>query len=290
MTVLSEVARPKVNLTLKVLGRRPDGYHELESLVAFASGAGDRLSLALGSSVAVHVTGPFGSSIAGENLVDRALQMLGGLEPRLALGSVRLEKNLPLAAGIGGGSSDAGATLRLVRTANPTLADSVDWPAVACALGADVPVCFENRPALMWGLGERLMPIRELPRLPAVLVTPLGQGLGAKTAEVFRRLGAPPLGMRASEPQTPYFRDAAALIEHLRGESNELTAPACAAMPEVADVLHELEAVPGTILARLSGAGPTAVGIYASGFTALSAARALAVRRPGWWVQPVWLG
>jgi 4-diphosphocytidyl-2-C-methyl-D-erythritol kinase len=291
MTVLSELARPKVNLTLKVRGRRPDGYHELESLVAFASGVGDRLSFTPGGSVAVRVSGPFGNAILGENLVERALQMLGGLEPRLALGSVLLEKNLPVSAGIGGGSADAAAALRLVRTANPNLAGAVDWQAIALALGADVPVCFEDRPAVMCGIGERLFPISELPRLSAVLVNPLADVPTAKSGEVFRRLEAPPLGTLLDEPcSTRSFRDAAALVEHLRNEGNDLAGPARAAMPEIDDVLHELEHAPGTILARLSGAGPTAFGIYASGFAALAAAREIALRRPGWWVQPVWLG
>jgi 4-diphosphocytidyl-2-C-methyl-D-erythritol kinase len=291
MTIATELARPKVNLTLEVLGRRPDGYHELESLVAFASGVGDRLSLAPGGSGGLRVSGPFAPSITGDNLVARALQMLAELEPQLVLGGVLLDKELPVSAGLGGGSSDAAALLRLVRRANPTLAPSVDWRAIASALGADVPVCFEDRAALMWGIGEHTIELPDLPRLPALLVNPLAEVPAAKTAEVFRRLAAPPLaGPSRARPKPGCFPDSAALVEHLRDRHNDLTDPARALMPVIDDVLGELARAPGTLLARLSGAGPTAFGIYDSGFAALTAARVVAARRPRWWVRPVWLG
>jgi 4-diphosphocytidyl-2C-methyl-D-erythritol kinase len=355
--VLTEFARPKVNLTLNVLGRRPDGYHELASLVVFASGVADKLTLTRGAPVGVRVSGPFAEAIAGENLAAAALRRLAEMEPRLVLGAFDLEKVVPVSAGLGGGSSDAAAVLRLVRTANPDLANGVDWPAVAATLGADVPVCFENRAARVSGIGERVRPLANCPRVPAVLVNPMTEVPAAKTAEVFRRLGAPPLNhdhLESSErqpgeqpaddpslhsvpgrrgpaaairdlarstlgtspstarrrlsalarsgrgrpsreglpnaPAMPPLQNPAALIDYLRDNGNDLTAPARALLPVIDDVLEELARAPGTLLARLSGAGPTAFGLYASGFTALAAAREVALRRPGWWVQPVWLG
>jgi 4-diphosphocytidyl-2-C-methyl-D-erythritol kinase len=340
--VLTEFARPKVNLTLNVLGRRPDGYHELESLVVFASGVADKLTLTRGAPVGVRVSGPFAEAIAGENLAAAALRRLAEMEPRLVLGAIDLEKHVPVAAGLGGGSSDAAAVLRLVRMANADLANGVDWPAVAVTLGADVPVCFENRAARVSGVGERVRPLANCPRLPAVLVNPMTEVPAAKTAEVFRRLGAPPLGrndeqlerggtdrpgevaalrdlpqsgagtppgkapalradalrpgmLTSGEGPSPSsvlcgFRDSGSLIEYLRDNGNDLTAPARALMPVIDDVLDELARAPGTLLTRLSGAGPTAFGLYASGFAALAAAREVVLRRPKWWVQPVWLG
>jgi 4-diphosphocytidyl-2-C-methyl-D-erythritol kinase len=357
--VLTEFARPKVNLTLKVLGRRADGYHELESLVVFASGIADTLTLTPGAPVEVRVSGPFAAAIIGQNLVERALDRLGAIEPRLVLGSIDLQKNVPVGAGLGGGSSDAAAVLRLARRANPDLAETVDWHAVAAGLGADVPVCLDDRAALVRGIGENLTPLPELPRLPAVLVNALSEVPAAKTAEVFRRLGAPLLDHEPSgrsepmpgeqsaddpslqsvpesrgsaaairdlprstvgtgspparprhsalsrpgrgrssgkgvpnEPGTPPFRNPAALIDYLQRQDNDLTAPAQALMPAIESVLDELARAPapGTRVARLSGAGPTAFGIYDSGIAALTAARAVAARRPGWWVQTVWLG
>jgi 4-diphosphocytidyl-2-C-methyl-D-erythritol kinase len=291
MTTVSERARPKVNLTLEVLGRRPDRYHELESLVAFASGVGDRLTFEVGAPTGVRVSGPFADAIGGENLVAGALRLLAEAEPRLVLGAIDLEKNVPVGAGLGGGSSDAAAVLRLVRRANPEFADVLDWRAIACALGADVPVCLEDRAALVWGIGAHMIALPDLPRLPAVLVNPLVEVPSDKTAAVFRRLGAPALSDAERAPREPgCFPDSAALIEYLRGENNDLTAPARALMPAIDDVLGELACAPGTLLARLSGAGPTAFGLYASWFAALAAAHDIAGRRPSWWVHPVWLG
>ena len=355
--VLTNFARPKVNLTLKVLGRRPDGYHELESLVVFAAGIADKLTLTPGAPVGVRAFGPFAEAIAGENLAAAALRRLGETEPRLVLGSIELEKVVPVSAGLGGGSSDAAAVLRLVRRANPDLARVVDWLALAATLGADVPVCFEDRAALVSGIGERVRPLADCPRVPAVLVNPMTEVPAAKTAEVFRQLGAPTFGrddekraqlerggtalsssvpgscgqaaatgdlpqsgagtplastppgkaparraealrpgtLTSGEESSPSlvlrsFRDSGSLIDYLRDHGNDLTAPARALMPVIDDVLDELARAPGTLLARLSGAGPTAFGLYASGFAALAAARQITLRRPGWWVQPVWLG
>ncbi len=152
MTKFKEFAPAKINLTLRVLGRRPDGYHELESLVAFAD-VGDWVTLDVSKPVGVTTSGPFAGSIAGANLVEVALRRLVIEAPQLRLGSVHLEKNLPVAAGIGGGSADAAAVIRAVKRANAEQVETLDWNAFALRLGADVPVCLISRAA--WMTGDR---------------------------------------------------------------------------------------------------------------------------------------
>ncbi len=149
-----ECARAKINLTLSVVGRRSDGYHELRSLVVFAD-IGDTVTLTLGAPPEVSVTGPFSADIAGRNLVAETLTRLAQAEPRFELGAVTIEKNLPVAAGLGGGSADAAAALRAIKRANPAISDTFDWMGFAAGLGSDVPVCFVNQPSLMWGRGEK---------------------------------------------------------------------------------------------------------------------------------------
>ena len=162
---IRELARAKINLTLTVHGRRPDGYHELESLVTFADVA-DEVVLHPGSQLSATTTGPFAAEIAGANLVETTLRRLRDLDAGLQLGSITLTKNLPVAAGLGGGSADAAAVLRAVRSANPGLADRVAWHDVAARLGADVPVCLAGQPTLMWGIGEKLEPLAQEPARP----------------------------------------------------------------------------------------------------------------------------
>ena len=179
-----ELAPAKINLTLSVLGRRADGYHELESLVTFAD-VHDVVTLEPGAANSVVVAGPFAGYIGGENLLVRALTLLQDADPALRLGSVRLDKHLPVAAGIGGGSADAAALLRAIKHADPERAANVAWLDIAARLGADVPVCLGARPALMWGIGEKTEPLRRLPQAHAVLVNP---GLPLSTADVFKAI------------------------------------------------------------------------------------------------------
>src|SRR5262245_35322555 len=189
MAVISELAPAKINLTLEVLGRRADGYHELSSLVAFAD-IGDVLTLDTSGAAALRVTGPFAEAIAGPNLVETAMALVAERAPGLATGSVELEKRLPVASGIGGGSADAAAYLRCVAATNPEDGDRIDWGELATRLGADVAVCLEEQAAWMLGAGETVMPVeRGLPPLAVVLVNPLAAVPPDKTARVFRALG-----------------------------------------------------------------------------------------------------
>ncbi|MCZ7595637.1 MAG: 4-(cytidine 5'-diphospho)-2-C-methyl-D-erythritol kinase [Hyphomicrobium sp.] len=285
MAFITERARAKINLTLRVLGRRADGYHALESLIVFAD-VGDEVRFVPGSERGVHMSGPY-AAIPGGNLVDVALERLAAADPQLILGRVEVQKQLPIAAGIGGGSADAAAVLRAVRRCNP--ASTVDWGAVAAALGADVSVCLADRSALVWGVGEHVEPTANLPRLAAVLVCPPGAPLG-KTKQVFARLSVPPAGPAHPPAPLPDFPDAAALIAYMRGVGNDLREAAHAAMPASAAAEAALAALPDCLYASLSGAGPTSYGIFADAALAGAAAAKLRARHPDWWIVATVIG
>jgi 4-diphosphocytidyl-2-C-methyl-D-erythritol kinase len=276
-----EFARAKVNLTLRVLGKRPDGYHELESLVTFAD-THDVVTLQPGTSGSVAVTGPFAQYIGDENLLVRALRLLRDAAPSIALGAVRLEKNLPVAAGIGGGSADAAALLRALRRADPEHADVIDWMGIAERLGADVPVCFLEETALMAGKGERIVFGVRLPRVSAVLANP---GVPLATAQVFQALAAGPLAP-GDRVQPPQIADGDSLVAYMRANGNDLEAPASLLLPEIGTVKTALAAEPGCWHAAMSGSGPTCFGIFADEQAGKRAAEAIAAAHPGWWVKP----
>jgi len=282
LSALTEHARAKVNLSLEVLGRRDDGYHELASLVAFASVA-DVISLTPGAPLGIEIEGPWAHALSGEeNLVLRAAHTAQRQLPDLRLGHFRLEKHLPVAAGIGGGSADAAAALRLLRAANPDLSASLDWSRLALSIGADVPVCLHNAAAFMSGIGERIAPVASMPPLWAVLVNPR---VPLSTADVFRSLNAPPTDRRATQlPEPPAFEAFAHLIDWLAGRPNGLEISARALCPAITPVLQELTLLPESAMARMSGSGPTCFALFAESEAADSAARSLATRHPEWWV------
>ncbi|MDX2288316.1 MAG: 4-(cytidine 5'-diphospho)-2-C-methyl-D-erythritol kinase [Hyphomicrobiaceae bacterium] len=286
---ITERARAKVNLTLRVLGRRPDGYHEVESLVAFADAA-DEVAFEPGLPPVVTVSGPYADDIVGLNIAAATLAELANVEPRLTLGSVHIIKNLPVAAGIGGGSANAAAVLRAVRQANPARARQTDWEAVARKLGADVPVCLLDRAVIMRGLGERLEPI-SLPALPAVLVNAMAQVPADKTARVFKALAAAPLSDSPAQhgPTVPAFRQAADVTAFMRQAGNDLAAASETIVPQLADVLHALGTETRALATTMSGAGPTCVALFSTDAEASAAAAALAIAHPGWWVVPTTL-
>jgi 4-diphosphocytidyl-2-C-methyl-D-erythritol kinase len=286
---IREPAPAKINLTLTVLGRRSDGYHELASLVTFASIA-DWLTLSPGAAARVLVSGPFASDIAGPNLVERALQLVAQRAPSLRLGEVALEKNLPVAAGLGGGSADAAAVLRALRRANPSAPDC-RWPNIAAALGADVPACLFGRTAIVRGIGERLAPLappNRLPPLAAVLANP---GVALATKRVFAALSAP---ARANETaMAALARGITGLsdvLELMRTCGNDLERPAIRLAPVIGEVKAELAALEGCRIAALSGSGATCFGLFDEHAAAERGAARLAARRPGWWVRAARLG
>jgi 4-diphosphocytidyl-2-C-methyl-D-erythritol kinase len=281
--MITEVARAKVNLTLEVIGRRPDGYHELASLVAFAD-IGDTLTLDIDRAIDVSAGGPFAPSIAGENLIAVTLRRLLEAEPRLALGHMHVDKQLPVAAGIGGGSADAAAVIRAVRRANPDLAASIDWARIGAGLGADVAVCLESKTAWMTGIGEVVTPMRGWPALQAVLVNPMVPAPIDKTAQVFRRLGAAALGDDPA-PYPPGSGETA--IDFMASRGNNLERAAMAVMPIVAAIKTALLGIPGCRYAAVSGGGPTCFGIFDN---PQIAAHILNEQEPSWWVRAVTLG
>lgn len=267
-------APAKVNLYLHVTGRRADGYHLLDSIAVFPA-VGDVLHAAPAEALSLTVTGPFGTTLAEEpdNLVLRAARALAARLPAPAPGArLVLEKNLPVASGIGGGSADAAAALRLLAQLwNATVA----LPALALPLGADVPVCLESRPARMGGIGETLGPAPMVPACGIVLVNP---GVAVATPAVFRaRTGdfSPAARLPAG------WGDATAMAADLARLRNDLEAPAITLCPLIAAVLAALRAVPTCLLARMSGSGATCFGLFADTASAVAAARALG--RPGWW-------
>jgi 4-diphosphocytidyl-2-C-methyl-D-erythritol kinase len=287
MAEFTERARAKINLTLRILGRRADGYHALESLIAFAD-VGDAVHFAPGAPTRVHMRGAYAGAITGSNLVDDTLERLAAADTQLTLGSVEIDKQLPIAAGIGGGSADAAAVLRAVRRANP--ASPIDWAALAATLGADVPVCLADRASLVWGVGEHVEPVPGLPHLASVLVCPLGGAPLGKTKSVFARLSVPPAA--ASEPPAPppAFPTAETLIAHMRSVGNDLRAAAHAVLPASAAAEAALAALPDCLYVSLSGAGPTSFGIFADAARAGLAAEQLRSRNPDWWIVATTLG
>lgn len=281
---VEERARAKINLSLRVLGRRADGYHELESLVVFAE-AGDVLRAEPSNDISLALAGPFAAALAGEadNLVLRAARSLREALGVSAGARLTLEKNLPVASGIGGGSADAAAALRaLMRLWRVDVGEAALAP-LALALGADVPVCLEARPAFMRGVGDLVARLDVPARFSLVLVNP---GIGVATASVFKMLQAPPLGDMPAPPALPSFATLDALVGWLRENGNDLEAPARKLAPEIDTVIAAIGAAPGCRLARMSGSGATSFGLFATEAEARAAAAHLARAHPRWWVAP----
>lgn len=282
--LLRERARAKVNLSLRVLGRRPDGRHDLDSLVAFA-GTGDALTLAPGGELALTVDGPTAAAAGPieDNLALRAARALAARVPGLRLGRLHLLKRLPAAAGIGGGSADAAAALRLLARANGLADDDPRLFEAARETGADIPVCLAGRARAMGGVGDALGPPLDLPPLFAVLVNP---GVAVRTAEVFAALGLAPGEANPSVAQPVDRTDgAAALVAALKRSGNDLEAPACLLAPVIGDMLAVLGAARGARLTRMSGSGATCFALFETCRAAGRAAKALRRHNPGWWVK-----
>ena len=278
-------ARAKINLTLRVVGRRADGFHELDSIVAFADVADHvtRTTNSPAEAARVDVTGPFASAIRGTNIVATTLEALTAVAPTITTGSFLIDKQLPVAAGVGGGSADAAAVLRLIRDANLGVA-GVDWNALSLQLGSDVPVCLLNRACRMTGRGEMLTEIVDLPKFPAVLVNPMTEVPADKTRQVFQILNALPcVDTKLKPAQFPTNRQS--WLEFIAASGNDLEAPASRVVPAVSNVLATMHAHHLTVLARVSGAGPTCFALTASADDSRSLAQAISQRNPTWWVR-----
>jgi 4-diphosphocytidyl-2-C-methyl-D-erythritol kinase len=280
----AENAPAKVNLTLHVLGRRADGYHDIDSVVVFAD-VGDELTFEPGGALALTVGGPTAAAAGdtADNLVLKATRALAERVKGLKLGRFVLSKRLPVAAGLGGGSSDAAAALRLLAGANQIALGDARLMQAARATGADVPVCLDPRPRLMRGIGDVLSDPLDLPSLPAVLVNP---GVAVPTRDVFAALRlAPGTQTQAGAPPATTLT-----MDEIAKGRNDLEGPAIELEPVIAEVLAVLRNLPGCALARMSGSGATCFGLFDSSATATAAARTLRVGYPDWWVRPTVLG
>ncbi len=285
---LTSRARAKINLSLHVLSRREDGYHTLESLVAFA-GIGDELRLTPGPRLALTLSGPMAAGLAAEddNLVLRAARALAEAVPGLQTGGFHLTKRLPVASGIGGGSADAAAALRLLARLNGLAPDDARLFATARIVGADVPACLMSRSLVMRGVGEALAPAR-LPRLFALLVNPQ---VAVSTAAVFGELRLARGQSLATRPSPALAAGTASdVITSLVTCRNDLEAPAIRHAPVIGDVLAALRALPGSRLARMSGSGATCFALFDDCKVSAAAGKILARERPRWWIKPTILG
>lgn len=278
-------APAKINLTLHVLGRDAEGWHELDSIVAFA-GCCDWLSFEPGPTLSLEIEGPTARSSGPlqDNLVLRAATALAERIPGMRLGRFSLHKALPVAAGIGGGSSDAAAALRALAHENGLAPDDKRLRQAAAAVGADVPVCLAPRARLMTGRGERLGPELGLAPLFAVLANP---GVAVSTAAVFAALGLPPGASTgaAPSPQLAPMSAAAPAIAALKGGRNDLQEAARRLAPAIGETLDALARAPGASFARMSGSGATCFALFPERSAAARAARALAIAHPSWWVR-----
>jgi 4-diphosphocytidyl-2-C-methyl-D-erythritol kinase len=289
MPALSEDGRAKVNLTLRVVGRRADGYHDLESVVAFADCA-DRLTLTAGPELSLKTTGPLAQACGetADNLVLKATRLLAEVVPDLKFGEFILDKVLPVAAGIGGGSADAAAALRLLARLNGMALDDSRLNEVALRTGADVPVCLASRACDMAGVGETLLPL-SLPKLPCVMINPR---VPVATKDVFKALGlrTGELLVGANDViEAPAWPEAGASIAEwvaaLSAVANDLEAPAMRLQPAIGEVLSALRSVDGVMLARMSGSGATCFAIFANAAAAQRAAQKILHDHPAWWVH-----
>jgi 4-diphosphocytidyl-2-C-methyl-D-erythritol kinase len=278
-------ASAKVNLTLRVMGRRADGYHDLESLVAFA-GLCDWLAFEPGDDLTVEVLGSRASEAGpvDENLVARAARALAAQLAGLKLGRFRLVKRLPAAAGLGGGSADAAAALRLLAEKAGVSVDDPRVHASARATGADVLVCLSPQARMMRGIGDKLGPTIRLPKLFALLVNPQ---VRAPTRDVFAALGLAP-GSQLESPArsaAPLEFDAGAFWDVLSLGGNDLVAAAIRVAPAIATVLKRLSQIPEAKATGMSGSGATCFALFDDRRSAAAARRIIAAEHPGWWVE-----
>lgn len=284
MAAVSGLAPAKVNLFLHVGPLEADGYHPLASLVVFAD-VGDRLAVERAERLSLAVTGPFAHALEGEgdNLVLRAVRALGAAagisEPGLC---ITLDKQLPVAAGLGGGSSDAGAALKLARDALGLPLDDGALAEIAAGIGADGPMCLYARAAWAEGRGDVLTFETGLPPLPALLVNP---GVPSSTGAVYRAFddGAPGA---ADRPGPPSDWDLASVIDWLAVQRNDLQAPAVSLAPAIGEALAATADLPGARLTRMSGSGATVFALFDTTAAAGAACEALSARHPDWWVRP----
>ena len=296
MTIhVTERAHAKVNLNLTIHGRRPDGYHELSSLVAFAEDVYDTVTVSLAPAFELTVGGRFDQPLKGQtNLVETAVRLAQNLQPKLQNGRFYLNKSIPVASGVGGGSADAAAALRAIAKLSGVEGVPLEFMELALRIGADVPVCLSGdgcRSAFMQGIGEQIFRPIGRPYLGdcgihALLVNP---GVEVATRQVFRCLGLPVL-KHISVPTPPEpFANQDDLLFYLQGTPNDMERVVISIEPTVGEVLKYLETLPNCLLARMSGTGATCFGLFTSKDHSVEASKVLQKKREDWWVAPTTL-
>lgn len=278
-------APAKVNLALHVVGRRADGYHLLDSLAVFADCA-DRIAIAPGASLELAVAGPFAAHAPADrsDLAWRAAEAFFARANRMPAALIRLHKNIPAGAGLGGGSADAAAVLLALNEFCAAGVPAAELAKVGLKLGADVPMCLVGRALRARGVGEEITHLDGWPALPLVLAWP---GRTVSTAAVFSALTTRDNTPLPELPRTRSEADIAVadIATWLAACRNDLEAPAIGVAPEIGDALSALRATEGCLLARMSGSGSACFGLYGEAVEAAAAAKRLAAARPDWWVQ-----
>jgi 4-diphosphocytidyl-2-C-methyl-D-erythritol kinase len=277
---LESVAHAKLNLTLRLVGKRADGMHFLDGLTAFTA-FGDRVRIVTGQSEdSIRVSGRFASRLIGENIVSVALDRYRSATPIAGGLSIEIEKNIPIAAGLGGGSCDAGTVLRMLQSIAPAPLDADSLGALAVTLGADVPVCLESAGARMRGTGDVLAPAGPLPSVTVLLVNPWVE---LTAGQVFRRFQGP-FSAPAVVPDDVSSEDGLLAFMGRRAR-NDLIAPATEAEPVIAEVLDFLSEVCGARSTGMSGSGATCFAIFSGGDAHTVVLAENQARQRGWWAQ-----
>ncbi len=277
--ILTGLARPKVNLFLHVTERREDGYHLLESLVCFPDGIGDRITVSEGDALSLFETGPFASQTGcqSQNLIMKAADLL---KREFSVGQgakVLLEKNLPVASGIGGGSADAALTLNLLCDLWKISIEKDHLESLAASLGADVPSCLQSRTAMMRGIGEILSPVETLPAFSILLVNP---GVTVSTPAIFKELSIPEDQPAIPERWGEVPNDIFLSLGRCR---NDLEPAAFSLVPAIKKVINILKMQDGCRLARMSGSGATCFGLFETLEEARDAQKTVEMQHPSWW-------
>ncbi len=287
---ITEKACAKINLALHVVARRTDGYHMLDSLVAFAE-FGDLLTFESAPQLTLEVVGPFAHELADVscNIAIRAAEaMLDAWPGQIRAAAIRLEKNLPVASGIGGGSADAAGAMRGLMRLSDVSGDQAKLERLALQLGADVPVCLYPRACRMGGIGDKVERLAKFPKFPAILINPRNP---MRTPDVFAQLAiAKGSAAMPAMPDLPKDTSPSGWVSWLSSCRNDLQQAAISQAPQIGTVLDALGAMPGYVLGRMSGSGATCFGLYETRNATAAAASRIRAEHPDWWVRPTLIG
>ncbi len=289
--IITVFAPAKINLFLHLTGKLSNGYHTLDSLVSFAD-IGDHISIEPAKSFSFHVTGEFAESfnndekascIDGGNLVIKAARGLSQIVDKALNVKITLTKNLPLASGIGGGSSDAAATIWGLQEFWGLAHDANYMPSLTKKLGADVPVCLYCRPSLMRGIGDEITPAPEMPEIPILLINPL---VSCSTADIFLHHNG---DFKKDISLPDKFSSANDLVKTLESLDNDLFNPSIKLVPEISNIMNALSTQQKCIFSRMSGSGATCFGLFETMKDAQQSAENIAKDNPDWWIKTGWL-